>query len=351
MKESYVFYMDQLRDSYLETFTEIRQYCLVASEYEADTEERLSALLDEFLQAQEQNIPVERIVGKDLHRFCENLWADMDWKNRLWATADRIKPMVWWLTGMLVPMAVLLLADPGAEELQIGSWMSYGFLACTAMILWYIADAVCKGLLRRSRKMPTEWRQGLCFVAAGLCSFGVIVVLRTAWPTLLIPVIPGLVMCVAFLSCYYYLNRKRRPETRSVEPAKTQDDPVEKMLREDTAPIHTQMWGRLRRINRRRIRRGKMPLTQTEFTNLLRNEIKQKDRWMYITIGLMGAAGIGVVASVSPAEMPVMAICTAVAMWAVLYYVKRFTQAEDQRTREWIEELENHSEWWEDLNK
>jgi hypothetical protein len=35
----------------------------------------------------------------------------------------------------------------------------------------------------------------------------------------------------------------------------------------------------------------------------------------------------------------------------VLYYVKRFTQAEDQRTREWIEELENHPEWWEDLNK
>ncbi len=352
MKESYVFYMDQLRGNYLETFTKIRQYCLVASEHEADTEERLSALLDEFLQAQEQNIPVERIVGNDLHRFCENLWLDMDWKSRLWATADRMKPMVWWLTGMFVSMAVLLLTDPGAKEtLQIGGWMSYGFLACTAMVLWYIADAVCKGLLRRSRKTPTEWRQGLCFIAAGLSSFGLIVLLRTVWPTLPIPVVPGLVLCVAFLSSYYYLNRNRRPETRSAEFPRTQDDPVEKMLREDTAPIHTQMKERIHRINRRRIRRGKMLLTQTEFTELLRNEMKQKNRDMYITIGLMVAAGIGVVVCTPPTEGFVTAVCTAIAVSAVLYYFRRFAQAENQRILEWLEQLEQHPAWWEDLNK
>jgi DNA-binding ferritin-like protein (Dps family) len=198
----------RLRGKYLDTFTAIRQYCQVASEHEADTEERLRAVLDKFLQAQEQDIPVERITGEDLRRFCENLWMDMDWKKRLWAVADRIKPMMWLLMGMCASMTGLLLIDPDAKNtLQIGGWMAYGFLACTAMVLWYLAEAVCKYLLRRSRKMPTEERKGIYYIAAGLCSFGLVVMWKIMCPTLLIPVIPGLVVCTVFLSGYYYLNK------------------------------------------------------------------------------------------------------------------------------------------------
>ncbi len=355
MKESYVFYMDRLTGSYLDTFLKIRQYCLVASEYEADTEDRLSALLDEFLQAQAQNVPVENIVGKDLQQFCENLWLDMDWKSRLWAIADRMKPMVWWLTGMLAAMAVLLWTDPNAKEtLQIGSWMSYGFLACTAMVLWYIADAGWKELLRHSQKVPTEWRQGACFVAAALCSFGVIVILRVVWPTLPIPVVPGLLVCTAFLTGYYYLNRTRRAETRFVQLPGTQDDPVEKMLREDVPSIHIQMKERLRRINQRRCHRGKMPLTQTEFIDLLHDEMHQKERWTYVTAGLMILAG-GIVIwtghGINPTETVVTVVCTILALGMVLPYGHRVTRAENQRIREWMEELEHHPEWWNDLNK
>ena len=234
MRESYVFYMDQLRGSYLDTFTAIRQYCLITSEHESDLEERLSALLDEFLQAQAQNVPVERIVGNDLHRFCENLWMDLDWKNRLWATADRIKPVICWMAPFYASATVLRMVDPdAAETLRLGGWTGYVFLFGTAMVLWYLADALFRGVLRRSKKMPAEWKQGLCFIASSACSFGTMLLLWKLCPDMPIPVVSGLLLCVAFLTCYSGLNKIRKPETCAAELPEAQDDPVEKMNREE----------------------------------------------------------------------------------------------------------------------
>ena len=64
-------YRDLLHGQYLSVYERVETMLLVELREATEQKERLSYLLDIFLSAQEDGVPVEKIVGKDLSAFCK----------------------------------------------------------------------------------------------------------------------------------------------------------------------------------------------------------------------------------------------------------------------------------------
>ena len=69
MRDSYVFYVDKLEGEYRETFQGIEAYIIGISGDDDTKEEKMSTLLDLFLNAQEDGKPVQKLVGKNVKMF------------------------------------------------------------------------------------------------------------------------------------------------------------------------------------------------------------------------------------------------------------------------------------------
>jgi hypothetical protein len=57
----------------------------------------MGELLDTFLQAQEEGMPVNRIVGTDLESFCKTFCSQFGWENKVLNIVDRWKNIAWWI--------------------------------------------------------------------------------------------------------------------------------------------------------------------------------------------------------------------------------------------------------------
>ena len=76
-RESYSTYVNNLEGEYKDTFQKVEAYCDVILDYDIDTrEEILSYILDDFLNAQKDNIPIQKIIGNDIisiKRYIKNI--------------------------------------------------------------------------------------------------------------------------------------------------------------------------------------------------------------------------------------------------------------------------------------
>ena len=65
--ESYSTYLKKLNGEYKDNFEKVEAYCDVILDYDINTrEEILSYILDDFLNAQKDNIPIQKIIGNDI---------------------------------------------------------------------------------------------------------------------------------------------------------------------------------------------------------------------------------------------------------------------------------------------
>ena len=76
MVNSHQMYIEKLNKEYMEVFNTISKYVNASNMDEMRTEETLSEVMDTFLAAQEAGKPVEKVVGKDLQKFCESLCSE-----------------------------------------------------------------------------------------------------------------------------------------------------------------------------------------------------------------------------------------------------------------------------------
>ncbi|MBR5514008.1 MAG: DUF1048 domain-containing protein [Ruminococcus sp.] len=73
---SHFMYIEKLNPEYREVFKTVSEYVNSNNMDEMRTEETLSEVMDTFLAAQEAGKPVEKVVGKDLQKFCESLCSE-----------------------------------------------------------------------------------------------------------------------------------------------------------------------------------------------------------------------------------------------------------------------------------
>ena len=73
----YLDYRSKLNEEYGTAFDKVEEYChtqLVSTE---EINESLSCLMDVFLEAQSDNIPVRKITGSDIGSFCRCFLSDV----------------------------------------------------------------------------------------------------------------------------------------------------------------------------------------------------------------------------------------------------------------------------------
>ena len=83
MVNSHHMYIEKLNKEYMEVFNTISKYVTASNMDEMRTEETLSEVMDTFLAAQEAGKPVEKVVGKDLQKFCESLCSEKEFKTHI----------------------------------------------------------------------------------------------------------------------------------------------------------------------------------------------------------------------------------------------------------------------------
>ena len=124
IEESYRQYKRHLNDIYRPVFERIEAYVTTQNIDLKIHEERMSELLDIFLNAQSEEKPVRDIIGNDIDRFCKNFCSDFTLKNRIASIIDGLK--------------ILMLMPTVSTIFNIGSWIAteeaktdnYNFFHC-----------------------------------------------------------------------------------------------------------------------------------------------------------------------------------------------------------------------------
>ncbi len=110
---AYISMKDKLSGSYLESFDFIEHYGelhLVTDEIMA---EKMMDLMDLMLEAQENEMPVEKVVGNDLEYFCKNYFSDVSVFGIFKEAANRLRTFSWFI---FIFEVLWIISEIGEEE-------------------------------------------------------------------------------------------------------------------------------------------------------------------------------------------------------------------------------------------
>ena len=62
---------EKLRGDYRKAFEKADMYCVISSENEEAADDKMMNLYDCLLEAQNNEKPIEKIIGKDIEKFCK----------------------------------------------------------------------------------------------------------------------------------------------------------------------------------------------------------------------------------------------------------------------------------------
>ncbi len=137
---SYTLGKDLLKGKYKETFLMIEDYAIISNLTGDLREERLMNLLDVFVTAQENNDPIEKIVGNDLYEFTINYLSDITFKDRF---IEILKML--YMYAVIYLGSTLFYCWQNKESFFKGE-ISYSYLL--TMIIIYIAMFLSNSSLR-----------------------------------------------------------------------------------------------------------------------------------------------------------------------------------------------------------
>ena len=105
MVNSYSYYVGKLQGEYREVFQKICDYAEASSMDDVKREEMLSAVMDNFLEAQSENKSVKQALGCDIETFCNQLCSEIGIKSRIIKAMEAVIPIfimcTWRALGIL----------------------------------------------------------------------------------------------------------------------------------------------------------------------------------------------------------------------------------------------------------
>lgn len=119
---NYLIIKDQLKDDYLKTFEFIEQYGLQHMITEDVMAEKMMDLIDLLLEAQNENVPAEKIVGTDKVSFCREYFSDFSFKDLLKSAAKTICTPAWFVFILEI---LNMLTFTGEDGFNFFSYKSY----------------------------------------------------------------------------------------------------------------------------------------------------------------------------------------------------------------------------------
>lgn len=113
---SYLFSKEHLSGKYLETFEHIESYCRTKLLSEQELEDRMGYLLDIFVTAQENNLPVSKITGGNTKEFCIGFMKNSRPAGLLNYIAELFK-RISWVSVIVFALSAVFSLIAGAESI------------------------------------------------------------------------------------------------------------------------------------------------------------------------------------------------------------------------------------------
>lgn len=341
---SYVVYKDRLKGAYAEAFAQAELYAGLQN-LDGDTlEEALMELVDALCAAQEEGKPVEKVLGRDMERFCRDYFKHRS--NLLGRGRDLLKMLYrcgwFFLVGELLFLLPELL--DGNCTLITASTDVSGYLVglLSGLLGTLAAGLLLRPFLFRWKKLSMGWYLAVDLVfSLGLMAAGI----WFLWDrTVSIPVLPVWLGVAAYVAGYKAVQlRKRYKATGSLKKPEEEREfhQIWKAAMEDTTQndVPRILKKRFLRNNRWRQRFRKPPLTREEFMCKLEWECRnaRKINWIAGMV-LFAVLLLGTVLGMFPDCTTVADYITAfvpLILGMLVYWgtVRMFTKADDARAK------------------
>lgn len=269
-----------LKDEYRECFEKADLYSTFGGANPKFVESKLMDLYQRLHEAQQNEIPIEEVIGSDIENYCKEYFEDSENKKTHKGIWNRLYDFLKWI--FIFTVADLVLMEEGENIITAQSNMApfiYGI--AIGLGIEIVASYYLKSMIFKNKKMkPMHYYVIIIgfFVVALILTMvlaGDILVSVNSFPLLIIS--GGYVIVYLLVrSIWRYKKHGRITKIDGAEKKlKKQFNEVisEKTLLREIAEI---MEKRFERINKKKSKRGKSELTQEEFFALNRKEIKWK---------------------------------------------------------------------------
>ena len=267
MKDSYVFYKDQLNTEYKPVFDQIEMYVITQNIDESTMEERLGDLLDIFLSSQEAKKPVQKLVGQDLEQFCKTFCSDFGMKNKIFHVLDSLKSIAWLLVSFsFLDTLWFFLDDEGSQgasfwdsmiSLDVPGYLIAIFIMGTIFVM---TNILLRHMMFKRKKISMLFMKIIMTIEAIISFVVVYLNLSREGPYLFdCPIWIIFVLSAIYLMSYYFTCGKRikRNKIKFL-------DMVKKEAHSEIADV---MEKKYEKTNKKSIKKGNGELPFEEFLN------------------------------------------------------------------------------------
>ena len=176
MVNSYAIHVEKLNDEYREVFKKISVYVTSNNMDEMRTEETLSEVMDTFLASQEAGKPVEKVVGKNLQKFCESLCSEKGIKTYILGFFETCHFMfIWYFITVLLDIHFLFTSLLDGEKINFFTFRSYKSISSFliggifVLVLLYSINYLRKKFMFTNPKL-SKWIMPISFIfIAAVC--------------------------------------------------------------------------------------------------------------------------------------------------------------------------------------
>lgn len=224
MRDSYMLYMDRLQGEYKDTFQKISTYVLSKNVDKDTMETQMGELLDTFLLAQEEERPVEKIVGNNLETFCKTFCSQFGWQNLIMDLIDRWKIFAWLFVVVGVTEIVFMIMD-AVSGLEVDFWNYESTFNITGYIIGgviimgieVIVNSITIKLLFKKKNVKNVMKTINAIQIATIVICFVIVFALLQSDTFNFIKLPAWILLViggTYLAAYYFFNKERVKERK-----------------------------------------------------------------------------------------------------------------------------------------
>ena len=296
MNLGYISYIDKLNDEYRKAFDYIEAFGMADNIDNDTSNEWLMELMDSMLEAQKADEPVEKIVGKDIDRFCEDFYNRYTLSDRVNATFRRLYSVIK-IMFIIEVIDGLICMDEESFFMGGSSFLSPYIYGCICgMIISAIITLMINPLFRKKKISVKTYNiiiNIVVIVVFVVCLITTNIV--TGRFNIILPRFVFLALLGGYIIIYSLVravNNYRK--YGSIREPKMVKVTMKERLNEDLKTELPNTWLRqFEKKNEKRVKKGKQPLTNGEFMESLVKRYDYKKQRMMTVLMTIGGGIIG----------------------------------------------------------
>lgn len=299
MAMDYIWLTDKLEGEYKETFEKVEIYANIRNINEDVQNEMLMELLDLFLMAQNEGKPVAKLTGPDLETFCDSYFSVCTMKSYMRGIPKKIYQLLWMVFVFEAISVLVLIAD--GEEFSLSqstvdlSGYLIGLLAGALVI--FLCNIFIRPFMFRWKWMTSGRFGAFVILLTVVMIVGGVILLEDY--TLELPVFLILLVSSLYIVSYIIVRsvwRYQRYGSIRKEKIASEKGGFRSMIKEAMEEqLPEEMVKRFHKKNKRRQKKGKVPMTPEEYMEVLHKENIRARRGDWIGIAIVLLVIIGVI--------------------------------------------------------